>query len=133
VNRVIYLVLLAVIVTVPGFAEERASKRRLWLRRLTLAGSCAASFWDMRSTQSAVAGGAAEANRLFADSSGRSRMGRMFGFKLGTCAGMAIAQETSLFGKRDAANTGWIAANTAMAATFSAISVHNRTITSTPK
>jgi hypothetical protein len=129
---------LAVLTISPGYsqeryAQERTSSKRTWLRRLTLAGACAASFLDVRSTQSALSNGAVEANPLFADRAGNPRYGRMIGFKLGACAGMGVAQELGLFGRGRNADHGWIAANSTMAGTFAAIVARNRAIQASPK
>jgi hypothetical protein len=123
------LVLASITIT-PGFSQERASTKRTWLRRLTLAGACAASLWDVRTTQSAVASGAYETNALFSDRAGNPRFGRMVGFKLGACAGMGVAQEFGLFGRARNSDSGWIAANTSMAGTFAAISIYNKSVAS---
>ena len=131
-KQVFYLAVLASVLGAPCLSQERVAKPRTWLRRLTLAGACAASFLDVRSTQSAVASGAAENNFLFADHAGKPKIERMIGFKLGACAGMGFAQEFRLFGKKNT-EAGWIAANTAMAGTFSAIAIHNKAVASNTK
>src|SRR5438128_1117333 len=119
---VLCVLLLASFTLTPGFSQERSAPKRTWLRRLTLAGACAASLWDVRSTQSAVGSGSAyEANGLFSDRAGNARIGRMVGIKLGACAGMGVAQEFGLFGHSKNSNSGWITANSAMAGTFAAI------------
>lgn len=108
---------LAVCLAHPAVCEGRP-----WVRRLTLAASCAASFWDVQTTRAAVARGAREANGLFAGPGGRPRWGRMIGFKAGLCVGTAVAQET-LFRN---GGVPWTALNTGVAGYFSAVALHNR-------
>ena len=95
-----------------------------WLRRATLAASCAASLWDIQTTRTAVARGAREANRLFADSAGNPRWGRIIGLKAGLCLGVAAAQETVL--KKSGAP--WTALNTGLAGYFSVVALRNRAV-----
>ena len=132
-KQVFCLTTLALLLAAPGFSQERTSSKVKWLRRLTLAGACAASLWDVRSTQSALSAGAFEANPLFTDRNGNARMGRMIGFKLGACAGMGMIQELGLFGKTRNADTGWIAANATMAGTWAAIVARNKAVESSLK
>jgi hypothetical protein len=127
------LIGLTLLTVAPGFSQEAASSKVRWLRRLTLGAACAASFWDVRSTQSALASGAVEANPLFSDRNGNTRMGRMIGFKIGACAGLGLVQELRLFGRSRNAETGWIAANTAMAGAWVAIVARNKAVESSLK
>src|ERR1041385_9092771 len=75
-------------------AEQRP---KLWLRRVTLAASCAASAWDVQTTASAIGRGGRESSNMFTDPLGRVRWGRMIGFKVALCGGMAAAQEVKPF------------------------------------
>ena len=82
------LLLLVVCLAHPALCEGRH-----WVRRLTLAASCAASFWDVQTTRAAVARGGREANGFFADANGNPRWGRMIGVKAGLCGAMALVEE----------------------------------------
>jgi hypothetical protein len=99
------------------------------LRRITLAASCAASFWDYQTTAEAARYGASEQNGLLADGNSRPRLGLILGVKAGVCAASAISQETRLFGRK----TGftemlWTGMNTSLAARFTATSLHNLSV-----
>lgn len=115
----LWVVALGVCLAHPAFSEGSQ-----WLRRLTLAASCASSFWDIQTTRAAVARGAREANGLLADAAGNPRWGRIIGLKAGLCVGMAAAQET-VFKKSD---VPWTALNTGMAGYFGAIALRNRSV-----
>ena len=78
--RVVCAFALLLWVCAPAQAEDNGGGRK-WLRRATMAAACAASFWDIQTTRTAVRHGAYEANRLFADAGGNPRWGRMIGFK----------------------------------------------------
>lgn len=67
-----------------GAEQERP--RYPWLRRITWAAGCAASFWDAQATISAVRRGADEGNPLPVNQQGAPRWGRIVAFKAGTCA-----------------------------------------------
>jgi hypothetical protein len=93
-----------------------------WLRRATLAAACAASFWDVQTTRTAIARGAREGNGFFADTAGYPRWGRMIGFKVGVCGGSILAEELLFRRSRD---VPWTGLNTGLAAFYSTTAVHN--------
>src|SRR5437870_5433364 len=72
---------------------------RVWLRRVTLAASCAASAWDVQTTAAAIGRGGHESNNMFSDPMGRVKWGRMVGLKVALCGGMAASQELRRFGR----------------------------------
>jgi hypothetical protein len=100
------------------------------MRRITLAASCAASFWDYGTTAVAARYGATERNALMADSNGHPRLGLLLGVKAGICAATAVLQEAHVFGrKRDRfTNTLWTSINGSLAARFAGTAVHNLTV-----
>lgn len=109
---------------------EGSNSKLVWLRRLTAVGACAASFWDVQTTRSAVAVGALEGNGLLADHKGRLLTGRMIAFKAGVCAGALVGEELHVFGRRHDtfANAAWTLGNSAMAARFIQVSLGNRRV-----
>ncbi len=113
-----------VLALVVCLAHPAMAEGRHWLRRAALAASCAASFWDVQTTRTAVARGAREANGLFADAAGNPRWGRIAGIKAGLCLGMVAAQEV-VFKK---SHVPWTPLNTGLAGYFSVIALRNRAV-----
>ena len=105
---------------------------RVWLRRITLAASCAASAWDIQTTAGAIGRGGRESNNLFADSLGRVRWGRMIGFKAALCGGMAAAQEFKPLSK-PIKDDLWIGVNTGFTTRFVFASIRNRSVGGSPR
>jgi hypothetical protein len=114
----------------PAAAQEPHRSRHTWLRRITLAGACAASFWDLQTTRLGISQGARETNPLFTDAQGRPRWGRMIGFKAGACAASVVAEEH--FARRGSSGTFWTAMNGISAGSFAAIAIRNRQIAGQP-
>ena len=112
-----------------AFAGEQPRGRH-WLRRLTLAAACAASFWDAHATTVAVRAGARETNRLFADPQGRPRWGRILGFKAGACAASFVVQER--FDRRRNADPFWTGINAATVGLFSTAAIRNLKVAAKP-
>lgn len=112
-----------------AFAGEQPRGRH-WVRRLTLAAACAASFWDAHSTAVAVRAGARETNPIFADGLGRPRWGRILGFKAGACAASIVIQER--FDRRPNSDRFWTGINTGAAGLFSAAAIRNLKVASEP-
>jgi hypothetical protein len=104
--------------------------RGKWLRRVTLAAACTASFWDVHSTAVAVRSGARELNPLLADARGRPRWGRIIGFKAGACAASAVVQER--FTHNAAGKRFWTGINASSAGIFSAAAIHNLKVAGRP-
>lgn len=122
---------LAVVVCLGGQARgESAQVKGVWLRRVTLIASCAASFWDLQTTRTAVRYGALEGNGFLADQYGRPRWGRMISLKVGLCAATAAAQEFHLLSRRHEtlSNRAWTAANALTASFFIKASLNNRDV-----
>jgi hypothetical protein len=114
-----------------SFAQEyQRSRQHPWLRRVTLAAACATSFWDLHTTSVGVSNGAREANPLFADPLGRPRWGRMIGFKAGTCAASALAEEH--FTRQRPSDRFWIGVNTFTAGSFTAVAIRNVKVAGAP-
>src|SRR5437879_10710583 len=89
-------------------AAERTTPKRVWIRRATLAASCAASLvFDTMSTRRVVSAGGVESNPLFADASGRPQWGRVIGFKAGMCGVSTIMQETHVFHAWEGPRSDW--------------------------
>ena len=110
----------------PAISQEPHRAHHPWLRRITLAGACAASFWDLQTTRAGVARGATEANPLFADVQGRPRLGLMIGFKAGVCAASFATEEH--FARRRGSDAFWTTVNGINAVGFAAIAIHNRSV-----
>jgi hypothetical protein len=126
--RIGLCVLLLGCVGLPGISSAEQSPRQ-WVRRVTLAASCAASAWDVQTTASAIGRGGRESNGLFADPLGRVRWGRMIGFKAGVCGAMLAGQELRLFGRHTRRKDDiWIGINSGVAARFTIASVKNRAV-----
>lgn len=126
--RIGLCVLLLGCVGLPGISSAQESPRK-WVRRITLAASCATSAWDVQTTAAAIGRGGRESNGLFADPLGRVRWGRMIGFKAGVCGSMIASQELHLFGRRTPTADGiWIGINSGVAARFTIASVKNRAV-----
>ena len=112
----------------PGVAEAQTSRGK-WLRRVTLAASCAASAWDIQTTAAAINRGGRESNGLFADPLGRPRWGRVISFKVGLCGGMIASQELNLWGRPTPLKDNlWIGINTGLTTRFTVASVRNRAL-----
>jgi hypothetical protein len=120
----LWFIALVVCLAHPAFGEGRQ-----WLRRITLAASCAASIWDLQTTRTAVARGARESNRLVADAAGNPRWGRMIGLKAGLCVGTAVAQETVW----KTSGVPWTPLNAGLAGYFSGIALRNRGVANSLK
>jgi hypothetical protein len=101
-----------------------------WLRRLTLAAACAASFWDVQTTRDGIAAGGQEDNPLFSGPQGRPRWGRIVGFKAGTCAASWIAEEH--FANRGSSDRFWIGVNTVSAGSLAGVALHNLRVADGP-
>ena len=115
-------------------AAQAQERGRSWMRRLTLVASCAASLWDVQTTAAAIGRGGRETNGFFTDAQGRAQLGRMIGFKVGLCGGMAVAQESKLAGRRSALKDSlWIGANTGLAARFTMSAIHNLGVPAQPE
>ena len=108
--------------------SHAGQRPRVWLRRITLAASCAASAWDVQTTAGAIGRGGRESNGMFADPLGRPRWGRMVGFKVAMCGGMAAAQEWKPLTGKPVKDDLWIGINTGLAARFTIASVRNRSV-----
>lgn len=102
-------------------APARPEGTGRWLRRITLAAACAASFWDVQTTALAVSRGAREMNGFLADSAGRPQWGRMIGMKAAACGGLLVMQEKVL----PRHEKSWIALNVGLSAAYSGMAVHN--------
>ena len=116
--------MLWVLALVVCLAHPAMAEGRHWLRRVTLAASCAASLWDAQTTRAAVARGGREGNSLLADSAGNPRWGRIIGIKAGLCLGVAAAQEIVL----KKSEVPWTPLNAGLAGYFSVIALRNRSI-----
>ncbi|MCC7496893.1 MAG: hypothetical protein IT160_04895 [Bryobacterales bacterium] len=120
----------AVVLVCLGGVARGESKKGIWLRRVSLAASCATSFWDFQTTRTAIGYGGRESNRMFADGQGNPRWGRMIGIKIGQCALMGVSQELlDRYRGSGAANYAWTAANSAITGRFVAAVMHNRRVT----
>jgi hypothetical protein len=117
--------LLCLALALPG-ADLSLRPRRHWLRRITWAAGCAASFWDAQTTASAARRGALEANPLFADAQGAPRWGRIVAFKAGTCAGSFVVEQIAA--RRGRSDWYWTAINTAAAGAFTGAAIHNMSL-----
>ncbi len=108
-------------------AQELGNRPNVLLRRLTLAASCAASFWDFQTTAAGAAKGMREGNGLFAGANGKPRLGLMFGVKAALCGATFVAEEKNLFGYRNPrfANSLWTGLNTMLAAQFARTAIGN--------
>jgi len=126
--RTAVLLFIAIYLCSPDLACAQ-QPRGSWVRRLTLAASCAASFWDVQTTAAAIARGGRESNGLFTDPQGRPQWGRMVGFKVGICGALAVAQESKLLGHTSRLkNNLWIGANTGLTTRFMISSIRNRSV-----
>lgn len=126
-KRLLWAAVVVVCLSGAGRAESRPGT---WLRRLTMAGACAASFWDLQTTRAGAGYGALESNRLLADERGRPQWGRTIGIKVGVCAATALAQEWGARSiKSPAATYVWTGMNAALAARFVSTSLSNRRVT----
>jgi len=130
VRAALWTVLAILVFAPPATPQELHRPRHPWLRRITLAGACAASFWDLQTTRAGIGQGAHETNPLFTDSQGRPRWGRMIGFKTGVCAASFAAEEH--FARRGSSDTFWTAMNGLSAGSFAAIAIRNRQIAGAP-
>ncbi|MEO7143288.1 MAG: hypothetical protein ABI165_07255 [Bryobacteraceae bacterium] len=108
--------------------EHPSPAKRIWIRRATLAASCAASMiFDTYSTRAAVSAGAVEGNALIASPEGRPRWALTFGLKAAVCAGSAVLQESARFRPPGAEISPWTwtAINTASTAGYTWLGFHN--------
>jgi hypothetical protein len=76
---------LAILMTTTAHAADWGK----WVRRATVAGACAMSMVDLRTTRSALSRGAVETNPLLSGGG----VGRMVGMKVGVCVGQASVEE----------------------------------------
>jgi hypothetical protein len=104
-------------------AEEQPRARHHWIRKITWAAGCAASYWDARTTATAIRRGALEANPLLADAQGAPRWGRIAGIKAGICGGTLLVE--SVVARRNPPEGYWIAINSGIAAAFAGAAIHN--------
>jgi hypothetical protein len=111
-----------------AFAQQ--APRGRWLRRITAAAACAASYWDAHTTAIAVRNGAREVNPLFADPLGRPRWGRIIGFKAASCAASFAVQEH--FTRRRSSNHFWTGINVATTGIFSTVAIRNLKVAARP-
>lgn len=116
--RYVWVAALLVCLSESAPAQKRGHP---WIRRITLAASCAASFWDLQTTRAAVSQGAFEGNRFLANADGSPRWGRIIGLKAGLCGGMVLTEV--LVGRKH--ETASIAVNSALAGLYSAAAIHN--------
>jgi hypothetical protein len=130
VRTVLWAFLALHMFNLPAASQEPHRQRHPWLRRITLAGVCAASVWDIQTTRVAIMQGARETNPLFSDAQGRPRWGRIVGFKAGVCASSFVAEE--YFARRGSSDTFWTAINGISAGGFTAIAIRNRRIAGAP-
>ena len=121
---------LAAFLTLGSVSFAEGQRRHPWIRRVTLAAACAASFWDVQTTSVGIRNGAREANPLFADAQGRPRWGRIVGFKAGVCAASFVAEEH--FARQGPSDRFWIGVNTISAGSFGAIAVRNLKVAADP-
>jgi hypothetical protein len=117
------VVVCSVILAAPLAGADRERPRNHWLRRITWAAGCAASFWDAQTTLSAVRHGAAEGNPLLGNEQGAPRWGRIIALKAGTCATTFVVQSVTT--RHGGADWYWSTANVGIAAAFSAAAIHN--------
>jgi hypothetical protein len=111
-----------------GGREHERSSKRTWIRRATLAASCAASLlFDSVSTQRATAAGGVERNGLFAGPQGNPQWGRIISVKAGLCGASAVLQETHVFGAWQSRNADWTwtGVNLATTSAYTWAGVHN--------
>ncbi|MGH7194281.1 MAG: hypothetical protein ACREJM_12240 [Candidatus Saccharimonadales bacterium] len=114
-------------------STEPYSSKRIWIRRVTLAASCAASLvFDTISTQRAVAAGGVESNGLLANSEGRPDWGRMIGMKAGLCGASLFMQESRTFGQWRGSKSDWTwtGINLGTASVYTWAGLHNLKIAS---
>jgi hypothetical protein len=108
--------------------EHTRTSKRVWVRRATLAASCAASLaFDTWSTHRMLAAGAVESNPLLANSRGTTSWARTIGLKAGVCGVSALLQETNTFHAWSGSNADWTwtRINAATAAAYTLTSIHN--------
>ena len=126
--RTVVVLLVSLYLCLPAGAQAQQG-RQSWARRLTLAASCAASFWDVQTTAAAISRGGRESNGLFTDAVGRPRWGRMIGLKVGMCGMFAVAQESKLAGRSSRLKDNlWTGANTGITTRFIVSAIRNRSV-----
>jgi hypothetical protein len=116
-KRLVCAMALVVVLCTPARPEGTGR----WLKRVTLAAACAASFWDAQTTALAVSRGAREVNGFLADSAGKPQWGRMIGVKAATCGGLVLVEEKLL----PRHEKSWISLNVGLSAVYSGMAVHN--------
>jgi hypothetical protein len=126
--RLIIGVVVCSLAVLQAAAEERPKTRHHWIRKITWAAGCAASYWDARTTATAIRRGAVEANPLLSDARGAPRWGRIAGIKAGICGGTLLAE--SVVARRDPPDRYWIAINSGIAAAFAGAAIHNMELSS---
>jgi hypothetical protein len=106
-----------------------AGADRKWVRRTVTAAACAASAFDVSSTNYAISRGAIEANPLVANN-GRVRWGRASLIKIGICTASWIAGEMHLIDRRNHARADKIMSTIQLGYTgvYVYAGVHNRQI-----
>jgi hypothetical protein len=124
----VYLVVAACVLSlsVHASAADRANGGHHWLRRITWAAGCAASFWDAQTTVAAVQRGAVEGNALLVNRDGSPRWGRMISIKAGTCAGTYLLQTVTT--RRGMPEWYWTAFNAGTTGVFAGAAIHNLTL-----
>lgn len=108
--------------------EESSSSKRKWIRRVTLAATCAASLaFDSLTTRRAVAAGAMEENGLLSNSQGSPAWGRVLGVKAAACGISTVIEETHTFGVWNSPKSDWTwtAMNVGTASMFTWAGFHN--------
>lgn len=127
--RIFTVTLLLIVCACSSYAAEPGTPaRHTWIRRATLAASCAASLiFDTYATNAAVSAGAVEGNALLAGGQGRPRWGLTFGLKAATCAGSAVLQESGWFRRpgSEISDWKWTAINSATAGGYTWAGFHN--------
>jgi len=123
-KKIFVILLLAL----PLCAQDCPSGRaRVWIRRISLIGSCAASLgWDTYTTRHAENAGAVEGNPLLANAQGHPQWGRFISLKVGMCGASAFVQERWHSPNSD---WTWTGVNAATAAGFTVVGFHNLAIT----
>ena len=120
-------ILFTLFLALPLIAQDHPrTPAKVWIRRITLVASCAASLgWDTYTTRRAETAGAIESNPLLANAQGRPQWGRFISLKAGACGASAFAQERWHFQGSD---WTWTGLNAASAATYTGIGFHNLAI-----
>jgi hypothetical protein len=117
------VVVYSLILAAPLAGADQERPRRHWLRRITWAAGCAASFWDAQTTLAAVRRGAVEGNPFLSNEQGTPRWGRIIALKAGTCASTFVAQ--TVLTRHGGSDWYWNVANTGIAAAYAGAAIHN--------